>query len=238
VATMLIKAIVVYFLMRQRKSNKSDAVKSALALCQIGEFSFAVFALANSDGIISDNLAKFLILVTVLSMIITPFIVNNIYKIASYFVVEFYESDKITPIDRKNHAIICGYSMLGRIIAKQLDERKQSFVIISDNLKHVLLARKQGYMAYFGHLEKLPVLESLKVDEASSVIITLNGESSKRLICEAVLNFKDDVNLIVRIDSLDEKRALRDLKIKHYVHSQLETANLMVEKALVDPASI
>ncbi|QDF30068.1 cation:proton antiporter domain-containing protein [Halarcobacter anaerophilus] len=228
---MVIKAVVIYLLMLA-KSNKSDSVKSALALCQIGEFSFAVFALAANDNILDKDLASFLILVTVLSMILTPFIVNNIYKIASFFVVEFYESDKITPINRRNHTIICGYAILGRIIAHELNKQNKSFVIISDNLKHVLLARKNGFMAYFGHLEKLPVLESLKVDEASNIIVTTNSLIKKRLICEAVLNFKNDANLIVRIDSLDEKKELKDLNIKYYVHSQIETAKLMVEKSL------
>lgn len=231
VAVMIIKAIVVYLLMII-KSNKSDSVKSALALCQIGEFSFAVFALAANDNILDEKLANFLILVTVISMILTPFIVNNIYKIASFFVVEFYESDKITPINRKNHTIICGYSILGRIIAHELNKENRSFVIISDNLKHVLLARKNGYMAYFGHLEKQPVIESLKVDEASDIIITLSSVIQKRLICEAILNFKSDANLIVKIDSLEEKKELKDLNIKYYVHSQMETANLMIEKSL------
>lgn len=229
ITVMIIKALVIYFLIK-RKSNKSDSIKTAISLCQIGEFSFAVFALASANNILDPELGKFLILVTVLSMMITPFIVNNIYKIASIFVTEFYESDKITPIDKKNHIIICGYSMLGRIIAQQLEEKEKSFVIISDNLKHVLLARKNGYMSYFGHLEKLPVMESLKVDEASNIIITLRDLNEKRLICDALLNFKKDINLIVKIDSLKEKKELKDLNIKSFVHSNLETANLIVKQ--------
>ena len=229
ISTMIIKAFVIYILIR-RKSNKSDSIKSALALCQVGEFSFAVFALASRDNILEVELSNFLILVTVLSMIITPFIVNNIYKIASFFVVEFYESDKISPINKKNHKIICGYSTLGRIIAHQLDEKNESFVVISDNLKHVILARKNGYMAYFGHLEKLPVLESLKVDEASDIIITLRDLSQKRLICEAILNFKNDASIIVRIDTFKEKKELKDLNINEFVNSSFETASLIVNK--------
>ncbi|WP_072680424.1 cation:proton antiporter [Arcobacter sp. LA11] len=229
ITVMIIKAFVIYFLIK-RKSNKSDSIKTAISLCQIGEFSFAVFALASANNILDETLGTFLILVTVLSMMVTPFIVNNIYKIASIFVTEFYESDKITPIDKKNHTIICGYSMLGRIIAHKLEQKEESFVIISDNLKHVLLARKNGYMAYFGHLEKLPVIESLKVDEASSIVITLRDLNEKRLICEALLKFKEDINLIVKIDSLKEKRELKDLNIKSFVHSNLETANLIVNQ--------
>ncbi|RXK04712.1 cation:proton antiporter domain-containing protein [Halarcobacter bivalviorum] len=231
VLVMLIKAVVVYFIVKQ-DSNKSDSIKAALALCQIGEFSFAVFALASADGLLEENLSNFLILVTVLSMILTPFIINNIYKLSSYIIVEFYESDKITPINKKNHIVICGYGTLGRIIAKELEKQKKEFVIISDNLKHVVLARKNGYMAYFGHLEKLPVIESLKVEDASSIIITLSNISKKSLICEAILKYDKNANLIVKIDSKSEKQYLSDLNIKSFIHAQQETANLIVQKSL------
>jgi len=230
-SVMIIKAIVIYFIIKF-KENKSDSIKSAIALCQVGEFSFAVFALASSNNILSEELSKFLILVTVLSMIITPFIVNNIYKLASYFVVEFYESDKITPIDQKNHTIICGYSTLGRMIANSLDEKKIPFVIISDDLRHVLLARKRGFNAYFGHLDKVPVLESLKADETSSIIITLDNINKIHLICDAVLKYFKDANLVVKVDNLDEKKFLKNLNIKRFVYANHEVASLLVKESL------
>jgi CPA2 family monovalent cation:H+ antiporter-2 len=233
IAVMLIKGLVVYTLIR-RKSDKSTAVKSALALCQVGEFSFAIFALASSNNIISHEIASFLILVSVLSMILTPFIVNNIYRLASYVVVEFYESDKITPIAAKNHVVICGFSVLGRVIAKDLSDRKIPFVIISDDLRHVLQGRKLGYMAYFGHLDKLPVLESLKVDEASSVIITVNDMHKKRLICEAVLKFYSAANILLKIESVDEKIQLKDLNIKKFIHAHIEVGRLLVHEAMLN----
>ena len=219
------------FLIR-RKSNKSDSIKAALALSQIGEFSFAVFALAGANNILDEDLSKLLILITVMSMIITPFIVNNIYKLASYFAVEFYESDKITPINKKNHTIVCGYENLGKRVANKLDEKEVPFVIISDNLKHVLAAREKGYMAYFGHLDKVPVLESLKADESSSIIITLDNVNKKRLICEAIFKYKKDANVIVKIDTLTEKQQLEDLPINSYVHAHNKIASLLVNSSL------
>lgn len=228
---MFIKAFVVYWIIR-RKANRSISIKTAISLCQIGEFSFAIFALAANDNLLSQELTNFLILVTVLSMIITPFIINNIYKLASYFEVEFYESDKITPIKATNHVVICGFSTLGRIVARTLQLNKKPFVIISDDLRHVLLARKLGYMAYFGHLDKTPVLESLKVDEASSIIITLSNTKRKRLICEAILAFDKGANIVLKIDSTEEKRDLKDLNIKNFVHAHKQVARLLVSKAI------
>lgn len=229
---MLIKTLIIYFIIRL-KSNKSVSVKTAISLGQIGEFSFAIFALAFTYELIPKELSNFLILVTVLSMIVTPFIVNNIYKISAIFVKEFYESDKITPIKAKNHIVIVGFSTLGRIVAQQLTDNNIPFVIISDNLKHVLLAKKRGYMAYFGHLDKKPVLESLKVQESSSIIITTNKEVRKRLISDAVLAFHPKAHIIVKIDSINEKKYLKDLNITDFVDINHEVSSLLVNHAKV-----
>lgn len=235
VSAMLIKAIVIYFLIRQ-ESNKSDSIKSALALCQVGEFSFAIFALATSQNLLSEELGGFLILVTVLSMIITPFMVNNIYKLASLFVKEFFEADKITPVKVDHHTVICGFDTLGRIVAKELHGKNKNFLIISDNLQHVLIARKRGYHAYFGHLDKQPVLESLKIELSSSIILTVNSIRNIKIICESVLQYHPQANLVVKINTLDEKEQLSDLAIHSFVHAQHETAMLLVQHSQVTKA--
>jgi CPA2 family monovalent cation:H+ antiporter-2 len=230
IGAFILKAIVIYTIIR-KKSDKNTSAKTALALASVGEFSFAIFALAHANSLISDQIASFLILITVISMILTPFIVNNIYKLSSYFEKEFYESDVITPIQERNHVIIAGFSTLGRIIAQRLTEKNIPFVIISDNLKHVLLARKLGYMGYFGHLDKTPVLESLKADESSSIIITMSSTVKKRLICEALIKFCKQPNIILKIDRVEERKELRDLHIKSYIDSNREVGEILVQEA-------
>ncbi len=231
VLVMMIKAIIIYMLMR-KQTNKSDSLKSAASLCQVGEFSFAIFALAMNQDIMAYDLGSFLILISVLSMILTPFMLNNIYKIASLFVVEFFEADNINTVKITNHTIVCGFAILGRIVAKELSKREVKFLIISDNLQHVLLARKRGYDAYFGHLDKLPVLESLKVEQTSSIIITVNTLKNKQIICESVLDYYPDANLVVKVNTLEEKSALKDINIKYFVHAQQETADLLVKQSM------
>jgi CPA2 family monovalent cation:H+ antiporter-2 len=228
---LLFKAAVIYGIIR-RNSDKNTSAKTALALAQIGEFSFAVFAMAGSERLITDETASFLILVSVISMILTPFIVNNIYKLSSYFEKEFYESDVITPIGRKDHIVVAGFSMLGKIVAADLQAHGVSFVIISDNLKQVLHARKLGYMAYFGHLNRRPVLESLMVDEAKAVILTVSSEHNKRLISEAVRDFTDRPHIIMKINGADERKQMRDLSGVQFVDASFEVSSLLVAHAM------
>jgi CPA2 family monovalent cation:H+ antiporter-2 len=231
--TMLLKALIIFVLIR-RKSNKNESVKSAIALCQVGEFSFAIFSLALSRGLVSAELGSFLILVTVLSMIVTPFMVNNIYTLASYFSKEFFESDKIEPINISQHTVICGFAIAGRLVAKNLAAKGISFVIISDNLQHVLLAKERGFQAYFGHLDKRQVLESLKVEQAASVIVTVNSLLNKKIICQAVLNYDRSAQVIVKISSLAEKQSLHGIGITDFVHAYQETARLLVKSSLAN----
>ncbi len=231
VLVMLFKAVVIYAIIR-RNSDKNTSAKTALALAQVGEFSFAVFALAGSQGLITKETASFLILVSVISMILTPFVVSHIYKLSSYFEKEFYEADVITPIGLRDHIVVAGFSMLGKIVSKDLKEQGVDFVIISDNLKQVLHARKLGYMAYFGHLNKLPVLESLKVDEAKAVILTVQSEHNKRLISEAVRSFSSRVQIVMKIDSVAERKQMRDLDAVAFVDASFEISHLLVNRAI------
>ncbi len=231
VFAMIFKAVVIYAIIR-RNSDKNTSAKTALSLAQIGEFSFAVFALAGAEKLISEEMASFLILVSVISMILTPFIIGNIYKLSSYFEKEFYESDVITPIGRKEHIIVAGFGVLGKIVASNLQSQKGNFVIISDNLKHVIHARKLGYMAYFGHLDKLPVLESLMVKEAKAIIITMMSEQKRRLISESILRYDPKAKIILKIDSVEERKNLRDLAEIELVDASFEIADLLVNRAL------
>ena len=56
----------------------------------------------------------------------------------------------------------------------------------------------------------------------------------KRLICEAVLKFHAQANIILKIESLEEKSQLKDLNIKKFVHAHFEVGRLLVQEALVN----
>ncbi|WP_373071840.1 cation:proton antiporter [Sulfurimonas sp.] len=231
ILVMIIKTVIIYFIIK-RKSDKNTSVKTALALSQVSGFGFVVLDMASSNQLINADLANLLLIIIFLTMIVSPFILTNIYKISSYFEKEFYEADVITPIDKQKHIIIAGFGTLGRSVAKELKEKDIDFIIISDNLQHVLKARKIGYMAYFGHLNKLPVMESLKVEESSSVIVTVQSEHQKILIIDALKDYFKDANIVVKVDSDEENSYLNKTKDVEIVDSNYELSSKLVELSL------
>jgi len=228
---MFIKTIII-FLIVNRKNDTNTSMKTALALSQISGFAFVVFDMASTHQLIGTDLANLLLITIFLTMIVSPFILNNIYRISSFFEKEFFESDVITPIDKKNHIIIAGFGTLGRAVAKGLHKKDIDFIVISDNLQHVLLARRIGFMAYFGHLNKPTVMESLKVEESSSIIMTVVGEVKKNLISQAVLEYYNDANIVVKVDTDEERNHFKELKRIELVDSNYELSSRLVELSL------
>lgn len=229
ILVMIIKALVVYLIIR-RDSDADTSIKTAIALCQIGEFSFVILTLASNKNIIDENTASFLMLVSIISIILTPFLLNKISQISALFAKDL-NVDNIK-VDEENHIIVCGFSILGRVVARDLTLKEIPFIIVSNDFRHVQFALRMGYRAYLGDLQKISVLEALKVEKSSSIVLTNTDIKNKILICDEILKFYPEANIIISYKSMDEKRLLGDLNIKKFVHIHEEVGRLLVEDAI------
>jgi len=75
-------------------------------------------------------------------------------------------------------------------------------------------------------------VNAIHIENAASVIVTLDNIEKKRLISEAILNHTKNVNLIVKVISSQEKEKLKDLNITTIVDGKVEIARVLVERML------
>ena len=231
-AVLLIKTAIIYIVVRFSDKH-TTSLKTALALSQVGEFSFVIFAVAISGGILDDALAQLLILIVIFSMIVTPFFITKIKTIVEFLSKESSVVEELAPLaDREDHVVVCGYSVVGKFVTKHLDELGVPYVVIDNSYKHVKEAIADGIEAYLGDASRLSILSALHIEKASSVIVTLDNIEKKRLISEAVLTHSKNLNLIVKVISLEEKKALEDLNITTIVDGKVEIARVLVERML------
>ncbi len=225
-----IKTIII-FLAISLSSKRDVALKTALALAQVGEFSFAIFALASSANLIDNELIGLLILVVVISMIITPFMIAKIDEVVVKFLKEeTFHNDFESLQERKNHIIVCGYSVVGKFVAKDLALMGVEHIIIDNSLKHVKEALNSGEKAYYGDMSKPSILNALHVENASAIIITLDNFDKKRLICEALQQFSDKIRVVVKVVSLEEKEILESFNIGTVIDSKKKIAHILVNE--------
>ena len=230
----LISKMILIFIIMRVTSTPRTSFKTALALSQVGEFSFAVFTLASSSQLMDAELVQFLVLVVVLSMMLTPFLITKIGVITDKL---FKESQTLAKVKvekkvRKDHVVVCGYSVVGHLAVDKLHDRGATYVIVDYNIKHVREGLAKGEEIYWADISKSTILESLNVKEASAVIVTLDNIEKKRAICEAVLAYAPKVNLVVKVASLEGKKALSDLPITVIIDAKKEVAKILVDEAM------
>ncbi|MCW8896264.1 cation:proton antiporter [Sulfurimonas sp.] len=232
VLVLILKTIIIYLLLRITSSHMLS-LKTALALSQVGEFSFVIFAVASMGGLLDKELESLFVLIVILSMVVTPFFISKINKFVSRITHhEYLGLDTSDFISRKNHVIVCGYSIIGKFVAKNLDTINAPYVIIDNSPKHVQEALHEGKEAYLGDMSKLSLLEAIHASASAAVIVTLDNIDKKRAVCEAVLKHTKNVNLIVKVATLEDKKNLEDLNITSVVDTKVEIGRILVEKMM------
>ncbi|MEA2099567.1 MAG: cation:proton antiporter [Campylobacterota bacterium] len=232
VLVLILKTIIMYILLRFTSSH-AVSLKTALALSQVGEFSFVIFAVASSGGLLEKELESLFILVVILSMMITPFFISKISSFVDYLRGEEYMAPEATEFaTRQDHVIVCGYSVVGKFVAQHLDAIAAPYVVIDNSPKHVQEAINDGKEAYLGDMSKLSMLETVHTQNSAAVIVTLDNLDKKRAICEAILKQTKNINLIVKVNSLEGKNSLSDIGITTIVDSKVEVARVLVDRMM------
>ena len=208
-------------------------LKTGLAIAQVGEFSFVIFALASAGNLLDQELASLLVLVVVFSMMVTPFFIPHVKKVAEYIIRSKSSIPEVVDlVARKDHIIVCGYGVVGKFVAKHLEEYGMEYIVVDNSPKHIKEALGENSEAYLGDMSKRSIIEALHVKDSAAVIVTLDNPDKKQLICEAILEQTKEANIIVKVVSKEEKIRLMKLNNPLVVDGKIEVARVLVERAM------
>ena len=233
ISIMVSKALIIYLILKSFVKHNRVAIKSAFTLSQIGEFAFVVFALVGSYNLLDNNLLQKLVMATVISMILTPFIIKNIYRIADIFdkKIHDFEEFKLESIEVKGHIVLVGYDKIGQTIAKKLTKSSIPYIVVEKQIAKVKEGIKNGDSIIFGNAANKNILENLNIKDATSVIITTQNEYYTHLIASNILQINPNLNIIVLTDFDIEKEFYKKHNI-YVIDKSKELADKLIELAL------
>jgi len=234
VGIMLFKGLVIFGILRLFVQTRT-ALKTAFALFQVGEFALAVFALAYANKLISNELNQIMIITVILSMIITPFVLKNIKKLA-----DILHKEPMALRDRaliggtyRDHIIICGYGPVGQKLVKLFKERNLLYIILEHDVQVVDKVIAEGEEAiYFANAAQQMVLSHFNVNECTAIIVTIENEIQRQLICENIASFDSSINSIVKVNNAEEEELIASMGIKHIINGRDTIADILAEEAL------
>ncbi len=258
VVVILIKMFVIYWTIRIFR-QKEEAFKTALSLSQIGEFSFVVFLLASKNNIFSgefansiipfiadykisaNDLNQYLTLLVILSMVVTPFILDRIKDITRFVFMDSKIDDVVNDqvqdpndySDYVDHVIICGYGVFGQSVANYLKEHDINYIAIDHNYTKIQDGLKNGDNVVFGNIVQSGIIEKLNIRQCAAVIIAIDNSYKIRDICKILLDKIPNCNIIAKINAKAEDGNIDDLNLYGVVDERLEIARILGQEAIV-----
>jgi len=224
--------IAIIFLLLLKKAGSRVALKTALALFQLGEFGLVVLELAKTNSIIEPTISQLLIVTITISMIITPFVLRNISAIANAILREDEPTttSNLEPQNMHDHIIILGFGRLGRKISNKLTLRSVKHIAIEHNIKNVKDAQKEGKNVIFGNAASRTILESINIQDAAVVIVALDNSEKLHLICDVLSTVATNAKVVIKVDKFAEKEAL----IEEFPNFDIVVGTEQLARGMVD----
>lgn len=210
------------------------ALKTGLALAQVGEFSFAVFALAASSNLLSSEIHQMMISVVIVSLLFTSIALKYVRVFADLIFSKRSEilEEPMISADLQDHIIVCGYSLLGQKISKQLKAKSLTYVAIEHDRDHVKEGKENGDVVFFGNAASKTMLNSLYIKNATAVIIAIDNDEKVRLIVENIKQIDENIDVVVKVSHKAQKEDLLEFNVKHIINENEIVAGHLIDEAL------
>lgn len=136
VGLFMVKGCIIYVLARFFGLTNGRAIELGLLLGQAGEFAFVLLAMASQMKLIPHDVAQFMLIVTSLSMMITPLVARMAYRIR--FAIDgpdqsIYGPASAAADSMDGHVILAGYGRMGHVLGDILDQQKIPAIAIDFN---------------------------------------------------------------------------------------------------------
>jgi CPA2 family monovalent cation:H+ antiporter-2 len=210
------------------------SIHSGLGLSQIGEFSFVLAIAGKTAGLITEDFYQIFLSSTVVTMMITPFILNIAPSLSGWItsrslvkraagIRKISEAEGF-PRKKRGHVIIIGFGLNGRNLARVLKEAEIPYVVLEMNSDTVRDMKKKGEPIYYGDGTSKEILHKLSIERAKLLVVAISDPTSTRGIVAIARQENPDIYIIVRTRYLIEVDDLRELGADEVIPEEFETS--------------
>ena len=192
------------------------ALPIAIALAQIGEFSFILAQLAGSLGLMPKEALNALVLTAIISITLNPLLYKGIAPLMAWLERRgMVSKPKPTDLDRHSNTephdgvrvIVVGYGPVGQTLCRILRDNQIQPMVIEMNLETVRKLHAEGLPAVYGEANSREILHQAGVETAEGLIIAASSAASPEIL-EAARDLNPKIRILTRSVYLRENAAL------------------------------
>ena len=214
-----------------------SAFMVGVALAQVGEFSFLLAQQGQGSGLLRGDAYQVFLAVSVLSMIVTPFLmqwspvmarrVEAVQRLRRWLPTRTEAHVLQTEgkqIRLKDHVIIVGYGLNGRNLARVLSETEIPHLALDLDGDIVRRESRHGVPIYYGDATNPNVLRHVKIEDAKVLVIAISDPFITRRTVQVAKGLNPKVHVVVRTRYLRELEELHDIGADDVVPEEFETS--------------
>ncbi len=199
----VLKASVIWGLLRAAGQSHSVACATGLCLGQVGEFAFVLASSGRSGGVISQELHLTLVSATIASMFVTPYLVA-LAPIAGNWLTQRKQRTVPSPAAEgaTQHepldVVIIGFGPAGQAVGRSLAGKLKRVLVLDINPQGTALAESLGFEGHIGDGTQFEVLEHAHVSSARMIVITIPALSGAMNSLQCVKRLAPTSHVVVR----------------------------------------
>lgn len=214
-----------------------SAFMVGVALAQVGEFSFLLAQQGQESGLLRGDPYQIFLSVSVLSMIVTPFLmqwsplmarrVEAVQRLRHWLPARTEAHVLRTEgkhIRLKDHVIIVGYGLNGRNLARVLSETEIPHLALDLDGDTVRRESRHGVPIYYGDATNPNVLRHVKIEDAKVLVVAISDPFITRRTVQVAKLLNPKVRIVVRTRYLRELEELHDIGADDVVPEEFETS--------------
>lgn len=236
----LLKFGLIALLARAFGAQPGTAMRTGLALAQAGEFSFVLLNHASGSKLIDPFLMQLVLASMVLSMLLAPFIIANMDRIAMKLAANEWmtQSLQLTRIatrtmQTQKHVIIAGFGRSGQSLATLLKQEALPWYALDLDPERVQEAQAAGATVSYGDAARRESLIAAGVNRASALVITFADTRLALKVLHLVHELAPNLPVIVRSHDDGDMDVLKAAGATEVVPEALESSLMLASHALV-----
>ena len=196
IAVMVIKGLILFGLAVLFKLHRKDRWLFTLGLAQAGEFGFVLISFSLQQGVLTQGVAGKLLLVTALSMLITP-LLFIVYELITRRIGDVEEAEH-DEVDEQGTVIIAGIGRFGQIVNRLVQSAGFDTVVVDNNLATVQMMRKFGFRGFFGDPTRPDLLNAAGLQDAKVLVVAVDDKEAGNKLVRYARKSRPDLHIIAR----------------------------------------
>jgi len=239
-ALVVFKFILVAGLARLFGAGPGAAVRTGLALAQVGEFGLVLMVLAQSVALLDRDFSQLVVAAMLLSMLAAPFLIQASDKLAlrwssAEWMLQSLALHRVAAqsLATERHVVVCGYGRTGQRLAHMLEQEHIVVIALDTDPERVRGAAAAGEKVVFGDASRHETLVAAGVARASALVITFADTQLALRFLHHVRALSPALPVIVRtVDDADMDRLIA-AGASEVVPDTFESSLMLASHALV-----